>query len=51
MSGGRTPFLRYPLWRFTAAVAVLSVTVSGFIFLKLRGHENMRRKKWEDFYK
>ncbi|CAG9538989.1 unnamed protein product [Cercopithifilaria johnstoni] len=51
MLEGRTPFLRYPLWRFTALISVVSTALSGFIFLKLRQHENMRRKKWEEFFK
>ncbi|KAL3997332.1 hypothetical protein ACH3XW_10430 [Acanthocheilonema viteae] len=48
---GETPFLRYPLWRFTALVIVTSTALSGFIFIKLRQRENMRRKKWEEFFK
>ncbi|EFO21064.1 hypothetical protein LOAG_07426 [Loa loa] len=48
---GRPPFLRYPLWRFTALTVVVSFTVSGFVFMKLRHQENMRRKKWEEFFK
>lgn len=47
----RTPFLRYPLWRFTAVVIVASTAVSGLILWKLRRNENMRRKKWEEFFK
>ncbi|KAM3722024.1 Exocyst complex component [Dirofilaria immitis] len=48
---GRPPFLRYPLWRFTACLIAVSTVTSGIIFMKLRQHENMRRKKWEYFFK
>ncbi|VDM96869.1 unnamed protein product [Thelazia callipaeda] len=48
---GKPPFLRYPLWRWTALWSVASVLISGTIFLKLRRHEAERRKKWEHFFK
>ncbi|VIO95378.1 Uncharacterized protein BM_BM1698 [Brugia malayi] len=48
---GGPPFLRYPLWRFTAFSVVASTAVSGIIFMMLRRNENMRRKKWEEFFK
>uniref|UniRef100_A0A0R3S2W4 COX6C domain-containing protein n=1 Tax=Elaeophora elaphi TaxID=1147741 RepID=A0A0R3S2W4_9BILA len=48
---GETPYLRYPLWRFSAAVLVVSTAVSGLVLIKLRRQENMRRKKWEEFFK
>ncbi|VDP16984.1 unnamed protein product [Onchocerca flexuosa] len=48
---GRPPFLRYPLWRFTAFMVVVSTATAGFVVSSLRRQENMRRKKWEEFFK
>uniref|UniRef100_A0A915Q6Z9 Uncharacterized protein n=1 Tax=Setaria digitata TaxID=48799 RepID=A0A915Q6Z9_9BILA len=47
----RPPFLRYPLWRLTFFLLVGSTAISSLILMKLRQQENMRRKKWEEFYK
>lgn len=51
MAGEKIPYLRYPLWRLTAVLIAASTALSGTIFVYLRRQENIRRKKWEEFFK
>ncbi|VDN40945.1 unnamed protein product [Gongylonema pulchrum] len=49
---GRTPNLRYPLWRWTVGWLAVGTAVSGYITYKLHYNDAVvRRQRWENFFR